>query len=434
MKKVVVVGAGKTGISTANFLSEKGYDVILNDIKKMERPDNLNKNVKFISGTHNEKIFNNCEFVVLSPGVDKTKFPVKNVKIIGDIELLFQHRKNAKIIGITGTNGKSTTTTLVGEILKEKFKTFVGGNIGIPALESVRSNKNYEFIVLELSSFQLELIEEFCPEISVILNITPDHLDRYSKFEDYVNAKLKILKNVKRNSVVILNYDDRILKNLELNSKVIYFSTKTPLKEGAFFDGENLIFKIKNKEHRFDVKKLKLKGEHFYSDFLTAGIIGLICGIEFEKIKNVFENFKGLEHRLEFIGEFNGVKFYNDSKSTTVASTISAIGTFKNEKVILLLGGIHKGESYRKIGKFTNLKKIICYGSSKDIIYEDLKDKDIVKKDNFYSAVEYALSICEKGDVVLLSPACSSFDEFKNFEERGEKFKCMILQQNMKTA
>ncbi len=430
LRKAAVVGAGKTGIATALFLTRKNYEVILNDINEIPRPNILPNKVKFITGTHNREIFDEVEFIVLSPGIDKKQFPVKDIKIIGDIELFYKYNK-AKIIGITGTNGKTTTTTLIGEILKRKYKVFVGGNIGTPVLEAFEQQIDYDWAVLELSSFQLELIDKFYADIVVILNITPDHLNRYNSFKEYKIAKLNILKNQSLEQIVILNFDDENLKDISLKTKnVFYFSLTKELNQGAFFYDNHLVFKIFAETYKIPISEIKLKGKHFYEDIMAAGIVSLLCGVNFKDIKEVIKNFKGLEHRMEFVGEIGGIKFYNDSKSTTVDSTYKALMSF-NEPIILLIGGVHKGESYKKLGGFKNLKKIICYGEAKDLIFNDLKwlgDNKICKVDNLEQAFNNAIKFAQKGDVILLSPACSSFDEFKNYEERGKNFKCMISQ------
>ncbi len=434
MRKAAVIGAGKTGIATALYLTRKNYEVILNDINVMKRPEILPASVKFITGSHKREIFNDVEFIVLSPGIDKKKFPVKDKRIIGDVELFYENCKS-KIIAITGTNGKTTTTTLIGEVLKRKFRVFVGGNIGTPVLEAFNEDIDYDWSVVELSSFQLELIDKFSADIIVILNITPDHLNRYSSFEEYKRAKLNILKNQKIDQIVVLNFDDENLKNLKLKTEnIYYFSLKNKLKNGAFLEKKSIVFNIKSKKYTISINEIKLKGMHFYEDIMAAGIVSLICGVDFKDFVDVVKNFKGLEHRLEFVAEINGVKFYNDSKSTTVDSTYKALMSFK-EPIILLLGGVHKGESYKKLENFKNLKKVICFGEAKDIIYRDLSNlgEKIEKVEKFNEAFEKATKSANSGDVILFSPACSSFDEFQNYEERGKKFKCMTLQlQNRK--
>ena len=429
MRKAAVIGAGKTGIATALFLTRKNYEVILNDINDLNRPENLPENVKFITGRHDREIFDDVDFIVLSPGVEKNKFPVKDKKIIGDIELFYENTES-KIIAITGTNGKSTTTTLIGKTLKKKYKVFVGGNIGIPVLEAFNENTKYEWSVLELSSFQLELIDKFYADVVVILNITPDHLNRYSSFEEYKQAKLNILKNQLIEQIVVLNYDDNNLKNLNLKTKnVYYFSTKEKIKNGAYLDNDKIIFSLNDKLNILPISKIKLKGIHFYEDVMSAGIVSIVCNVDFNDFVGVVKNFQGLEHRMEFIKEIEGIKFYNDSKSTTVDSTYKALLSF-NEPIILLIGGVHKGESYKKLLSVKNIKKVICFGKARDIIFEDLKElgDKIQIVPNLEVAFKESIKYATKGDVVLLSPACSSFDEFTNFEERGKRFKCMISQ------
>ena len=429
MRKAAVVGAGKTGISAAIFLTRKNYEVILNDINEIAKPEKLPANVRFITGSHDPDIFKDVEFIVLSPGIEKDKFPVKDKKIIGDIELFYENT-DSKIIAITGTNGKTTTTTLIGEVLKKKYKVFVGGNIGTPVLEAFNENINYDWSVLELSSFQLELIDKFYADVVVILNITPDHLNRYPSFDAYKKAKLNILKNQSIEQVVVLNFDDENLKDISIKTeKKYYFSLKTEIQNGAYLDKEKIIFKINGITYSLPLNLIKLKGIHFVEDIMAAGIVSIICNVEFNKFVETVKNFKGLEHRLEYVSEINGITFYNDSKSTTVDSTYKALKSFK-EPVILMIGGVHKGESYKRLSEFQNLKKVICYGEAKDIIYSDLCEEgvNIEKASNFSEAFEKSVSSAKKGDVVLLSPACSSFDEFKNYEERGKKFKCMISQ------
>ncbi len=429
MRKAAVVGAGKTGVSAAIFLTRKNYEVILNDIKEIPEPEKLPANVRFITGSHDPDIFKDVEFIVLSPGIEKDKFPVKDKKIIGDIELFYENT-DSKIIAITGTNGKTTTTTLIGEVLKKKYKVFVGGNIGTPVLEAFNENMNYDWSVLELSSFQLELIDKFYADVVVILNITPDHLNRYPSFDAYKKAKLNILKNQSIEQVVVLNFDDENLKDISIKTeKKYYFSLKTEIQNGAYLDKEKIIFKINGITYSLPLNLIKLKGIHFVEDIMAAGIVSIICNVEFNKFVETVKNFKGLEHRLEYVSEINGITFYNDSKSTTVDSTYKALKSFR-EPVILMIGGVHKGESYKRLSEFKNLKKVICYGEAKDIIYSDLYEEgvNVEKVNNFNEAFEKAVSSAKKGDVVLLSPACSSFDEFKNYEERGKKFKCMISQ------
>ncbi len=414
-KNIVVVGAGKTGRAVTEFLLNKGANVVLND--KNEIKENLKHNrLKIIDKTHPEEIFDRADLIVVSPGVNIKTLPIKeNKKVIGDIELFYYFNKS-KIIAITGTNGKTTTTTLVGEILKKKYKTFVGGNIGIPAIKIFNEQTEYDYSVLELSSFQLEGIKDFTVDIGVLLDITPDHLDRYDNFNEYVNAKLNILKNRTHNQVFIANHN---IKKFIKDNHIVFYNINNVIFENKLhvaYMGEKLIL---------DIEKIKLTGKHFYEDIYVAALIGLICNVDEEDIKSTIYNFNGLEHRLEFVLEKNGVKFFNDSKSTTISSTCKAIESFK-EPVILILGGIHKGEEFSKILKYKNLKKVIAFGKSKEKILKELQSINPLEAESLNDAVNKAKFFANSGDIVLFSPACASFDMFENFEKRGKFFKELV--------
>ncbi len=424
-KKVLVVGAGKTGITTANFLANLGLEVTLNDKNKIKDTFKIHRKVKIVDNGHYEKIFKESELIVVSPGVNTKKLKwLKDKVVIGDIEL-FSWFDESKVIAITGTNGKTTTTYLTGEILKQKYNVFVGGNIGTPALARFLPFEEYQYSVLELSSFQLEIIDKFYADFAVILNITPDHLDRYETFDEYVQAKLNILKNQKISQYVILNKDYPMLNNLTIEGKSVYFQRNSILTNNSI----NVIFQ--DKKLSLDINKIKLKGRHFYEDIYVASLLGLINDVSEDEIKDVVYNFKGLEHRLEFVMEKDGISYYNDSKSTTVSSTCRAVESF-SENVILILGGVYKGESFKKLLNYKNIKEIVCYGEAAKIILFDLKKLKPVKKNNLEEAVFYAESIAEKGETILFSPACSSFDMFNSYMERGNFFKSIITN-NTKT-
>ena len=418
-KKTVVVGAGETGVAAANFLSDKCARVILNDRKKLNQENiMLDKRVEIVDGGHSRVVFENADMVVLSPGVDRRTLPLPdNIYVIGDVEL-FYHYNKSKIISITGTNGKTTTTYLAGEILKKKYNVFVGGNIGVPLFE-VFQMKNCDISILELSSFQLENIDAFVTDIGVILNITPDHLDRYESFDEYKRAKLNLFKNQKSNQIVILNGEDENLKEIVISGEKILF------KKDEFIKNNKITAYYKDREVILEIDKIKLKGKHFYEDIYVAVLLGLILNVEKRDIEEVIYGFKGLEHRLEFVTEKNGVTFYNDSKSTTISSTCRAVESF-NLPVILILGGIHKGEDFKMLLKYKNLKKIICFGDAKEIIIKSLIEKQPVVAENLENAVELAVESADIGDIVLFSPGCSSFDMFKNYIERGKKFKELV--------
>ncbi len=414
-KNILVVGAGSTGVSVAEFLLERNANVILND-KKSISVNLEHSNLTLVENAHPEEVFKNADLIILSPGINRKNLPIpEGKKVIGDIEL-FYHFNESKIIAITGTNGKTTTTTLVGMILNRKYKTFVGGNIGTPCMNFFKRGESFEYSVLELSSFQLETIEDFTADVAAILNITPDHLDRYDNFNEYVSAKMRLFENQKRGQIFIAN------KNIEKfiqNRGVIYFDSQKFLKKG------NILVEFENKSVKLRVEKILLKGKHFYEDIYVAALIGLICNIEGDVIEEIIYNFKGLEHRLEFVVERDGVKYYNDSKSTTVTSTCSAIESF-DEQVILILGGVQKGESFKKIANYNNVKKVICFGEAKNKISNELKTISPILVNTLEDAVNEAKKLSEKSNVILFSPACASFDMFENYKERGKRFKEIV--------
>ncbi len=418
-KKVLVVGAGKTGVATANFLATLGVEVTLNDKNKIKEKLNLNRKVKVVDNGHYEKLFKEAELIVVSPGVDISNLKwIEGKDVIGDVEL-FSWFDDSKIVAITGTNGKTTTTFLTGEILKKKYKVFVGGNIGTPVLERFLPYDEKDFSVLELSSFQLETVDKFYADIAVILNITPDHLNRYRSFEDYKNAKLNILKNSKQGQYVILNSEIKNIAETDFMGNVIFFSGN------SFFDTDSVKVSFGDKEMILDKRLIKLRGAHFYEDIYVASLIGLINDVPEESIKEVVYGFKGLEHRLEFVKEKNGIFYYNDSKSTTVSSTVRGVESFENN-VVLILCGVYKGESFKELEKCKNLKSVICFGEAAGIITEELEKLAPINVKNMEEAVDYAKKIAEKGDTILLSPACASFDMFDDYVHRGNFFKELI--------
>jgi len=415
-KKVLVVGAGATGVATANFLANLGVEVVLNDKNEISHKLPLNRKVKFIDNGHDEKSFKEAELIVVSPGVNVKELKWTEGKdIVGDVEI-FGWFDESKVVAITGTNGKTTTTFLTGEILKRKYNVFVGGNIGTPVLMRFQPFEEYDFSVLELSSFQLETIDRFYADIAVILNITPDHLNRYENYKEYENAKLNLLKNQKKSQILILNKEIESLKSMEFMGNVLFFG------KDSVADNNFIKINFEEKELSLDIQKIPLKGKHFYEDIYVAGLIGLMNGVDIEDIKDVVYNFRGLEHRMEFVTSVNGVDYFNDSKSTTVSSTCRGVESFENQ-VVLILGGVYKGETFKKLDKYRNVKKIICFGEASDIISEELKSHSPVVVENLEKAVEYASRIACKGDIVLFSPACASFDMFENYIERGNTFK-----------
>lgn len=445
IKKVTVVGAAKSGIAAAKLLKRKGFEIFLSDSTEKSKIDPLNLNeienagIQFEFGIHSEKVFD-ADILVVSPGVPQNSFVIqkavsKGIDVISEVEAASWYCKG-KIIAITGTNGKTTTTTLIGEIFKDAgYKTFVCGNIGIAFSDIVEQTDDKSIVVLETSSFQLDNIRKFKPFISILLNVTPDHLDRYDSFEKYFESKLKITLNQNSSDHFVFNYDDDLVRRSanSINANKSAFSLTRKVKEysgtGAFIDNFDLIYYYyMGEENIIDTQKLIIKGDHNVYNAMASVISAKIFGIEKEYIRKTLENFKGVEHRLEFVRELDGVKYFNDSKATNVNSVWYAIKGF-SEKLVLILGGKDKGNDYSQIEKevLEHVKHIISIGSSKQKVHDYFKDKlPVSVADDMKDAVLKAKKIAFNGDVVLLSPACASFDMFDNYEHRGRIFKDIV--------
>ncbi len=436
-RNVLVVGLGKSGLSSALFLKKKGANVLVNDIGDeklfVKETKILEENgINFIFGRHPEEVFLKQDLIVVSPGVPTNKDPFlkaydKGIEIIGELELAYRFI-NTPIVAITGTNGKTTTTTLLGEILKkEGIEVFVGGNIGIPLIEYADDDSK-DLVVLEVSSFQLETISHFHPYGGIILNITPDHLDRYSSIEEYAEVKMRLFERQETFDFAVLNADDEWIMKYRpaILSDVFQFSVNKELDKGAYYkDGEIiLIHPSTNQKYIVHESNIKLKGIHNMENVMAASIAALELGVKIDTIIGVLQNFEGLRHRVEFVEEIKGVAFYNDSKGTNVGATERALAGL-NKPVILILGGRDKGGGYEfLINQIKRtVKRVIALGEAKDNIYKDLHNYVNVEKVNsFEEAVYNAFKAAETGDIVLLSPACSSFDMFTSYAERGEKF------------
>lgn len=414
-KKVAVLGAAKTGISCANYFAEKGSDVLLSEVKQKNdiQIKNLSKKVELEFGSHSQRILS-CDLIIPSPGVSGD-MPVllyakkKGIEILPDIEIFFLLAKYKMIIAITGTNGKTTTTSMVGEALSDAdCKNIVCGNIGAPVCDFIKKSDAQTYIVMEISSYQLEYAENYAPHIAAILNITPDHLHRHKTMENYADIKSKIFTNQKKNDFCIFNKEDELCWKLseKCSSKIRFFSAK------------------ENKK----ALNLKIPGRHNIENALASIEILTAAGLSEKTIFKSLSDFKGVEHRLEFVREFGGVKYINDSKSTNVSSTEVALKSF-NQPIILILGGRDKGSPYTPLIPLikNKVKKIIALGEAREKIFNQLKDAaDIILLDNVESAVKKAGEFAVGGDMVILSPACASFDQFKNYEERGKFFKKVV--------
>ncbi|MGL5329763.1 MAG: UDP-N-acetylmuramoyl-L-alanine--D-glutamate ligase [Peptostreptococcaceae bacterium] len=441
-KKVLLVGLAKTGVSTITYLDKLGAKTIVNDIKEESQLEEiLNelkdiKNVEYILGYHPQNV-DDIDMAVVSPGVPLDlpficKLKDNNIKIIGEVELAYRLSKNNPMfIGITGTNGKTTTTSIVGEIFKKSnTDTYIVGNIGNPVIDTVDYTTKDSVLVTELSSFQLESIDEFKPKVSAFLNIAEDHMNRHHTMENYINAKARVFKNQDEDDYTILNYDDLKVRALadECKSKVIFFSRKEKLNKGIYLDeNNNIIIDINEKIVLLNADELSLPGEHNLENCMAAVGITYVSNVNLDVIKDVLKTFKAVEHRQEFVRELNDIMFVNDSKGTNPDSTIKAIKSYKRN-IILIAGGKDKGSSFDELLEIAkeNVVALVLLGETADNIEETAKKKGfdkIYKVKDMKEAVEISYSIATSGDVVLLSPACASWDMYKNFEIRGKDFK-----------
>ena len=440
-KNILLVGLAKTGVSTIKLLDKLEANIIVNDIKDKEKLKDIllelkdMKNAEYILGYHPENV-DHIDMAVVSPGVPLDlpfilKLKEKNIEIIGEVELAYRLSKNPVFVGITGTNGKTTTTSLVGEIFKsDKKDTYIVGNIGNPVIDTVETTNENSYLITELSSFQLESIVDFKPKVATILNFSPDHLNRHHTMENYVAAKANIFKNQDKNDFAILNYDDEKVRELssKCNGKVIFFSRKEKVDKGVYLDENgNIVINIDEKIVLLNKKDLSLPGNHNLENCMSAIAMAYACGVNLETLKHVLKTFKAVEHRLEYVRTLNNIMFVNDSKGTNPDSTIKAITSYE-KPVILIAGGYNKDSDYNElleIGK-ENIKALVLMGETAEIIEQCAKEKDyktIIRVNNMKEAVKVSYDLAKNGDVVLLSPACASWDMYKSFEERGNDFK-----------
>ncbi len=447
-KKVAVVGLGASGYEAALFLKSSGALVSVTDNNydtelHKKREELKEAGIRCELGGHTEAALEGAELMVLSPGIDNMSLPVtwaeKNgVPVISEIELAYRFCK-APIVAITGTNGKSTVTSLIGEILRAGGRnTFVCGNIGRPFISIVSTASPEDIVVLEISSFQLDRIDKFKPHIALVLNITPDHLDRYSDIKEYTRSKLRIFENQEREDCAIINYDQARCKGIkDLRSRTLYFSKYTLPKglDGAFVENNELVMRKDSRYIWFATREfLSLGGDHNLENSLVAGLAALVAGADAETVKETLYNFKGLDHRFELVGTVKGVKFVDDSKATNVDSVRRAIQA-SPMGIILIAGGRDKGGDYRVLKKLLKdkVKSMFLIGEAKDKIKESLSGAaPISYAETLEEAVSAAFSEAKNGDTVMLSPMCSSFDMFSDYKARGRVFREAVegLKQN----
>jgi UDP-N-acetylmuramoylalanine--D-glutamate ligase len=440
-KRVLIVGLGKSGLASALFLKARGARVTVSDTKKEDQlrdeiPTLLDHGIAVETGGHGERTFRSQDLIIVSPGVPVDAPPLVAArslgeKVIGEIELAAQYL-SGPIVAITGSNGKTTTTTLCGEIIAASgSKTLVGGNIGMPAISLVDGATPSTVTVLEVSSFQLETIETFRPKVAVILNVTPDHLDRHRTFQAYSDAKARILENQKQDDFAVLNADDATCVDLasRTNAKVFWFSRLKPLSQGAHVvNGEVLFRDAERPVSILSVSDIPLKGAHNVENVLAAVCVGILMGCQPEAIADAVRKFKAVAHRLEHVATIRGVEYYDDSKATNVDATIKALESFP-ANIHIILGGKDKGSDYSVLNELLRkrAKRVYTIGAAAAKIESQIKGAaEISHSETLEKAVEEASSAARAGDVVLLAPACASFDQFKSYEHRGQVFKDLV--------
>ncbi|MGA2413801.1 MAG: UDP-N-acetylmuramoyl-L-alanine--D-glutamate ligase [Candidatus Sulfotelmatobacter sp.] len=444
-KRVLVVGLGKSGVASALFLKAHGAQVTVSDTKsgdelRNEIPVLLDHGITVETGGHGERTFRGQDFIVVSPGVPMDTPALVQARslgeaVIGEVELAAQFLPGP-IVAITGSNGKTTTTTLTGEILTASgFPALVGGNIGTPAISLVERAQPETAIVLEISSFQLETIKTFRPKVAVILNVTPDHLDRHRTFGAYVNAKARIFENQTSADFAVLNEDDPTCVSLasRTRAQVFWFSRQKEVKQGAWVREGNIVIREGQQQREIMLaSEIPLKGAHNLENVLAAVCASALMGCAPEKIRPAVRDFKAVEHRLEFVATIRGVDYYNDSKATNVDATIKAMESFP-ANIHLILGGKDKGSDYSVLNDLLRqrVKRVYTIGAAAEKIESQIVSSksggpETVHAETLENALRKANAAAQPGDVVLLAPACASFDQFKNYEQRGQVFKEIV--------
>ena len=452
-KKAVVVGLGRTGLATARFLHQKGARVLVADTADETQLGDSVRTLREIGvalelGPHRITSFQNADLIVVSPGVAHTIEPIaqaraRGIPLMSEVELASRFIKEP-IVAVTGTNGKTTTTGLLGQMLKNSgISVFVGGNIGNPLIEYVSSGQKMQVVVAEISSFQLDTIERFRPKVSVLLNITADHLDRYPDFEAYADSKIRVFSNQQDDDVAVLNGSDPLIraKTQEIKCQRLFFPALEADEQGAVLNGKRIILnlnklkriqsefqspksKIQNQEH-LDIAKIRLRGRHNFENACAASLAAIASGATLEGIQKTLDHFKGLAHRLEPVATVNGVHYYNDSKATNVEGVLRALDSF-SKPVLLLMGGRDKGSNFSELqGPIrAHAKELIVMGEAAEAIRAALGQLLPTKvAASMQDAVTTAFQDADPEDVVLFSPGCASFDWYSNYAERGDDFR-----------
>jgi UDP-N-acetylmuramoylalanine--D-glutamate ligase len=442
-KKVLVVGLGKSGLAAALFLRRCGAQVTVSDVRSAEAlakeiPALIEEGIMVETGGHGLLTFRRQDLIVVSPGVPLNTPELAQVKsfglpVIGELELAGRFLKG-KILAVTGSNGKTTTTTLLGDILAAGgLPTLVGGNIGVPVVSLIDSSTNESWSVLEVSSFQLETTQQFHPSIAVILNITPDHLDRHGSFENYCAEKERIFAAQTAEDSLVLNADNTPCEEAATRSaaKVYWFSIEHPVPQGAWLEQGSVVYRAAEDaatEHVMQLRGIPLKGAHNVENVLAAVVAARLAGVQAKFIRTAIENFRAVEHRLEYVATRNGVEFYNDSKATNVDATSKAIASFSGG-IHLILGGKDKNSDYTQLSGLLRARVSAVYtiGAAAAKIESHLRGVVTIHScETLDKAVAAAAAAARPGEVVVLAPACSSYDQFDNYEQRGTVFKQLV--------
>jgi len=444
-KRVTVVGLGRSGRAAARLLAEQNADVTVTDRRSagdLAEPLAALKEapIRYFIGDHPPEAFRESDLIVLSPGVDADRTEgirtarARGVPVIGELELGFRFL-TAPVLAITGTNGKSTTTVITGDILREAGRrVFIGGNLGRAVCEAVLERSDWDWIVLEVSSFQLETIQSFHPRVAVLLNVTPNHMDRYSVMEDYLAAKLRIFENQNGNDAAVINADDPLVfaRTASIRSRRILIGQEMRPAAGVYLEAGFLIANgVTDSSDRVELlrrEEIHLPGKHNLENVLAASAAALLCGCSSESIRTVIGRFKGLEHRLETVRQLKGVLYINDSKATTTDALAKALEAL-DAPVVLIAGGRNKGGEFASVRPLLSrrVRAAILIGEARPVLRASWEGAvPLIESESLEDAVRVASEKAVAGDIVLLSPACSSFDMFQNFEDRGRRFKAIV--------
>jgi UDP-N-acetylmuramoylalanine--D-glutamate ligase len=440
MKNIIILGAGESGIGCALLAQSRGYNVFVsesNNIQESIRLQLIENNIEFEENSHNKAIKMKPDFVVKSPGIADTSQIIKsyiknNINVISEIEFASRHT-DSEIIAITGSNGKTTTTLLTHQILNDEgLNVTIGGNIGT-SFSSLLISNDYNYLVLEVSSFQLDGIVEFKPHIAVITNLSPDHLDRYKNYEDYIKSKFRIVMNQDSNDYLIYDGDDPTINSYinknNIKSKLIPFSTERKIEEGAYYNNQSINILINKKKLVMPTENFSIKGKHNIKNAMAAATVAHLLKIRKQTIRKSLEHFQSVEHRLENVLTINKVNYINDSKATNVNATYYALDTME-ASTIWIVGGIDKGNKYEDLFPLVHkkVKAIICLGKNNFKLIENFENivEYIVETTSMEEAVSTAYKIAKPGYNVLLSPACASFDLFDDYKDRGRQFKASV--------